>query len=197
MFDPHLHGFFLNSVGGGSLLGIFLSSMLVSYVIPLPEVVVLLMIGFVARRTGLDLPTVIAISVAGTIAGDSILYRLSFFGNKYVQRFNAKMRANKLIMYEKLVLTNLGKTIFFLRFVTGVRFFGPVISGTLGAKWNNFIFYNSLATILHGTAFILLGFYTHHRIVAVITEVEIVRNILLLFSVVIAGFLIRIFSSKK
>lgn len=201
MFDPTSNGHFqdfgfvVNSIRGGSFLGIFLVSMLVSYIIPLPEVVALLLIGFVAKSAGFDLWAVIWVSVIGTIAGDNLLYRLSFFGNKYVARFNEKMRANKLIKYENLVLRNLGKTIFFLRFITGVRFFGPVIAGTLGAKWKNFFFYSSVATILHGTIFILLGFYSR-RILAVIVEVEIVRNILLLSSVVIVGFLIRVFSKK-
>jgi membrane protein DedA with SNARE-associated domain len=202
MFDPHFQnnfhhfGFVLNSIKGGSYVGIFLFSMLVSYLIPLPEVVLLLLIGFLAKTAGFNLGTAIALSIAGIIIGDNVLYRLSFFGNKYVERFKRKMRANKLIQYEHLVEDNIGKTIFFLRFVTGVRFFGPVISGTLGIRWKKFFFFNVGATILHSLFFILLGFYFQGRILPLIAEVEIVRNVLLFSSVLIVGVLIKIFSKK-
>lgn len=202
MIDPHFQGqfyhlgFILDSIGGGSYVGIFLFSILVSYVVPLPEVVLLLLIGFLAKTAGFDLGTAILVSIFGGIIGNNVLYRLSFFGNKHVERFNQKMRANKLIRYENLVVDNIGKSIFFLRFVTGVRFFGPVISGTLGVRWRKFFLYDSLATALHGAAFILLGFYAHKKIVPLIVEVEIVRNILLFSSVLIVGVLVRIFSKK-
>ncbi|EKE18757.1 MAG: hypothetical protein ACD_9C00246G0004 [uncultured bacterium] len=188
--------FVLNALRSNSYLGIFLVSAIVSYLLPVPEVVALILIGFVARMAGLDLLVAVPASILGTILGDNMLYRLSFFGNKYVERFNRKMRENKLIQYEHLVVDNIGKSIFFLRFITGVRFFGPVISGTLGVRWKKFFFYNSTATVLHATFFILLGFYVHRRIFAVIAHVEIVRTILFFSSVLIVGILLRIFSKK-
>ena len=202
MIDPHFQnhfrefGFILDSIRGGSYLGIFFLSMVVSFIIPLPEVVLLLLIGFLAKNAGNDLSIAILVSILGTIIGDNVLYRLSFFGNAYVERFNKKMRAHKLMQYEHLVADNIGKTIFFLRFITGVRFFGPVISGSLGVNWKKFFLYNSSATILHSMLFILLGFLSHRKIIAIITEVEIVRNVLFFSSVLIVGFLLRVFSKK-
>ena len=203
MVDPNFQnhfgdiGFVLNIIKNGSYVGIFLLSMLVSYVVPLPEAIFLLLIGFLARKAGFDLEAAIIVSVVGTVIGDNLLYRLSFFGNKYVERFNRKMRANKLIQYENLAIDNIGKTIFFLRFITGVRFFGPVISGTLRASWKKFFIYNAIATTLHSIIFILLGFYFHKKIIPLIAEVEIARNALLFSSVLIVGILLKIFSKKQ
>lgn len=194
-FQNHLHelGFILNSIKGSSYLGIFFFSMFISYLIPLPEVVLLLLIGFLAKTADFSLPVVIIVSFIGTLFGDNVLYRLSFFGNKFVERFNHKMRAHKLIKYEHLVVDNVGKTIFFLRFITGVRFSGPVIAGTLGVSWRKFFFYNAIATFVHGVLFILIGFYTHRKIVWLITEVEIIRNILFFSSVFIVALLVSFF----
>ncbi|HAR99511.1 MAG: Membrane-associated protein, SNARE-like protein [Candidatus Moranbacteria bacterium GW2011_GWC2_37_73] len=203
MMDPHFQnnfgeiGFILETIKNGSYFGIFLFSMLVSYIVPIPEAVFLLLVGFLARKAGFDLEAAVFISIIGTIIGDNILYRLSFFGNKHIERFNRKMRANKLIQYENLVIDNVGKTIFFLRFITGVRFFGPVISGTLRASWKKFFFYNAIATTLHAVFFILLGFYLHRRIIPLVAEVEIARNALLFSSVLIVGVLLKLFSRKK
>lgn len=202
MFDPNFQnhfndiGYILNSIKGSSYFGIFLLSLITSYVFPLPEAVALMLIGFATKIAGFDLPTAIVVSIVGTVIGDNILYRLSFFGNKYVERFNKKMRANKLIQYEHLVADNIGKSLFFLRLVAGVRFFGPVIAGTLGVGWKKFFLYNCASTILHGIIFILLGFFVHRRIGPAIVEVEIIKNILLFSSVVIVGFLLRLFSKK-
>ncbi len=198
-FQNHLHalGFVLNIIKDNSYLGIFLFSIIVSFIIPIPEVVLLILIGFLAKTAGLSLPVAILVSFLGTLLGDNILYRLSFFGNKHVERFNRKMRANKLIRYENLVVDNIGRTIFFLRFITGVRFFGPVIAGTLGVGWRNFFFYNAIATFLHSTFFILLGFYTHRKIIVLVTQVEIVRNVLFFSSFFIVAILVRFFGKNK
>ncbi|MEI7890384.1 MAG: DedA family protein [bacterium] len=202
MIDPHFQnhfhefGFILNSIKGGSYFGIFLLSMLVSYVIPFPEVVLLLLIGFLAKTAGIDLGFALLASISGGIVGDNIMYRLSFFGNKFVERFNRKMRVSKLIQYEHLVSDNPGKTIFFLRLITGVRFFGPVVLGTLGSNWKKFFLYNALATMIHSVLFILMAFYSHRKIITLIAEVEIVRNVLLFSSVLIVGMLLKIFSKK-
>lgn len=203
MIDPHFQehlseiGFLIGSIKGGSYVGIFLLSIFVSYLIPLPETVLLILFGYVAATTNLNLAYVILLSVSGGVVGDNIVYRLSFFGNKYVERFNEKMRQHKLIKYEHLVADNIGKTIYFLRFITSVRFFGPVISGTLGVRWKKFLFYDFSATLLHTTFFVWLGYRYHHKLFLMMAETEIIKNILLFSSVFIVGILVSIFSRKK
>ena len=202
MIDPHFQnhfndfGFILRSLKGSSYFGIFFLSIFVGYVVPLPEVVLLLLIGFVAKTAGFSLPIVILVSALGGIFGDNLLYRLSFFGNSYVERFNKKMRAHKLIQYEHLVADNIGKTIFFLRFIAGVRFFGPVISGTLGIKWKEFSLYNALATTLRSAIFITLAYYSQRKMFSLIAEIEIAHNVLLFSSVFIVAGLLKFFSKK-
>lgn len=198
-FQNHLGdiGFALNSIKETSFLGIFFFSIIVSYIVPLPEVVLLILIGHVAKNSGIDIFWSAIANILGTIVGDNFLFHLSLIGSKHVERFNRKMRANKLIQYEHLVADNIGKTIYFLRFVTGVRFFGPMISGTLGIKWSKFFIHNAGATIVNSILFIGLGYFYRHKIYFLIGEVEVIKNILLFSSFLIVGFLIRIFSKKK
>jgi membrane-associated protein len=204
MISPHFQdharnvGFLISSIKGGSYLAIFLMCSLVGYLFPLPEAVLLVLVGFVAKTSpAINIWAALAVAVVGAIIGDNILYRLSFFGNSYVERFNRKMRKHKLIKYEHLVADNIGATIYFLRFVVGVRFFGPVIAGTLGVRWRKFFFHNVVANIIHSSFFILLGYSWHGKIILLITEVEIVRNILLFSSAVILGAIITIFMRSE
>lgn len=190
-------GFVLGSVKGAPYLGIFILAIFVSYVVPLPEAVALVLFGFIGATTKLNVFFIFGAAFAGLVLGDNLLYRLSFLGNGFVKRFDRKMREHKLIKYENLVAGHVNKTIYFLRLVAGVRFFGPVIAGTLGVKWNKFFWANLGATFVNTLIFVGLGYFFHRRIVALVAEVEIVRNILLLSSAVIVGFLISVFKRKK
>lgn len=202
MFDPNFHhhlgeiGFLMYSVRSLSYFGIFLVSAAVSYLIPIPEIVVLILFGYAAGVGDLNIELVLLASVAGSIAGDNIIYRLSLFGHKYVEHFNQKMRESKLIKYEYLVKDNIGKAIYFLRFITGVRFFGPVIAGTLGIRWKRFLPFNASATAIHTAFFVMLGYFCHRHIFAVIAEAEAVRTFLLFSSVFFVGILLKIFARK-
>lgn len=200
---PNLHynlrelGFIISSIKSASFFGIFLLSIFVSYVVPLPEAVALLLFGFVAASAKINIFLVFGAAFLGLIVGDNLLYRLSFFGNAFVKKFDKKMREHKLIKYENLVIDNVYKTIYFLRLIAGVRFFGPVIAGTLGINWRRFFLANFGATFLNTIIFIALGYFFHQQIISLVAEVEIVRNILLLSSAVIVGFLLSIFSKTK
>jgi len=197
-FQNHLHeiGFIINSIKGGSYVGIFLLSIIISYLIPLPESVLLILLGYVAGTTDLNFACILLLSISGGMLGDNIVYRLSFFGNKYVERFNKKMRRHKLIKYEHLVVDNIGKAIYFLRLITGVRFFGPVIAGTLGVRWRKFFFYNCGATLLHSILFIWLGYAYKHKLFLLLAETEVIKNIFLFSSVFLVGILVSVFSKK-
>lgn len=190
-------GFLIHSIRGGSYVGIFLLSIFVSYLIPLPEALVLILFGYVAKTADLNLALVFLLASAGGIIGDNILYRLSFFGSSYVERWSRKMRQHKLIQYEHLVVDNIGVAIYFLRFITGIRFFGPVIAGTLGARWRKFFPHDAIATALHAILFISIGYFFTHKILRVVTEVEIIKYILMFSSVFIVGILISVFSKKE
>jgi membrane-associated protein len=187
----------IHFIKNGSYFGIFFLAIIASYVFPIPEAVFLILVGYVAKITGMDLVGVLMLTIAGIIIGDNILYRLSFFGNKYVEKFNRKMRKHKLLEYEHLVVDNVAWTVYFLKFVAGVRFFNPVILGSLRAPWKKFFVHNAIASILHTTLLVLMGFYLNKKIIPVLAGVEIFKNGMLFSSVVIVGFLVNIFSNKK
>ncbi len=197
-FQHHLQDFgpVIHFIKSGSYFGIFLLSIITSYILPIPEAVFLLLVGYVAKSAGMDLAGVLILAIAGIIIGDNVLYRLSFFGNKYVEKFNHKMRKHKLIKYEHLVIDNVACSVYFLKFIAGVRFFNPVILGSLRAPWKKFFVHNALASILHTTLLVLMGFYLHKKIVPVLAGVEIFKNGMLFCSVVIVGFIIKLFGKK-
>lgn len=198
-FQPHFQNMetLVHFMRSGSYFGIFFLAIVASYVFPIPEAVFLLLVGFVAKVNGMNIAIVLFCAIGGIILGDNILYRFSFLGSKYVEKFNRKMRKHRLIQYEHLVVDNVAWSIYFLKFVAGVRFFNPVILGSLRAPWKKFFLHNAIASILHTTLLVLLGFYLHKKIIPVLAGVEIFKNGMLFFSVVIVGFLVSFFSKDK
>jgi membrane protein DedA with SNARE-associated domain len=63
-------------------------------------------------------------------------------------------------------------------------------------RWKRFLPFNGSATLINTVFFVMLGYYFYHRVVPIIIEAEIVRNILLFSSVFIVGILVAIFSKK-
>lgn len=192
MINPHhFHAeSIIQIIQGFSYFGIFGFVMFVGYLIPIPEEIALLAIGYIASVGPLKLPLAIAISAAGVIIGDNILFLLSLHGSKYVERLKNKLRKNKLIHYEHVMHEHIGKTIFFIRFIVGLRFFGPVLAGMLKVKWRRFFLINAAASFIHAMFFITLGYFFHRRFLVLVTQVEIIRHVLFFFSATLFGILI-------
>lgn len=194
--NVHNVDFVINSFEGFSYFGIFFVSIFVSLVFPLPEAVALLLFGFLGAVTDLNIFAIFFATMAGLIFGNNSLYRLSYMGSRFVKRFHSKLKKNKLVKYEHLVSDNAFKTVYFLRLVAGVRFFGPVVCGTLAVSWKKFFWSDLGATMINTSIFMLLGYFFHQRLIYLIVEVEVVRNVLLFFSAFILGMMIRFFSKK-
>lgn len=186
----HDFGFIMRSLREGSYVTVFIMSMLVGYVLPVPEVVVLILAGFAAATGALKLSVVLAVTYLGILTGDVLIYTLARLGSRAVQRFNQKIRLSKLFQYEQIALSNITATIYFLRFFVGFRFFGPVFSGTFGAERKKFIFASAGASLLHTVLFVLLGYYFSHQVWLLITQAEIMKYALMAISPFAAGALI-------
>lgn len=180
-----------------SYFGVGVFVMFAGYLIPIPEEMALLIVGYISAVGPIKLHWVVVLSCFAVIIGDNILYFLSLKGSRYVEWLKRKMRKNKLSQYEHIMHEHIGKTIFFIRFIVGVRFFGPVLAGTLKIRWRRFFFINAAASIIHVIFFESLGYYFHNSFLALVTQVEIVRHILFFFSVTLFGLLVAVFVQKN
>ncbi len=89
-----------------------------------------------------------------------------------------------------------GKGIFALRFVVGLRFFAPLLAGSLKIKWEKFFFYNLMALFVYVPLIIFLGYHFHNNLLAIISGVELVRHVIFAVVLVLGGYLIAILHRK-
>jgi membrane protein DedA with SNARE-associated domain len=106
--------FILNFASNFSYLGIFLLLSVIALV-PVPEEIVLLLLGYFAAFGFAELDKILVISILGVIAGDNLVYFLSGKGRKYFHKIKYKIAPKKFLKYESMMKEHSRKTIFLLR----------------------------------------------------------------------------------
>jgi membrane protein DedA with SNARE-associated domain len=163
-----------------SYLGIFGISMLANVVIPVPEEVVLLALGYISRIGTINIFYLIPTVIAGLLASDIILYLLSQKNNRFVTYFYAKFFAKRLADKHDWVDHNINKVIFFSRFLIQLRFLGPFMAGQHGVKFRTFITYELAALLIYVPLIVWTGWYFQSRVERIVGGVGLVRNIFLI-----------------
>ena len=190
--------FFINYLEQFSYLGIFISIALSGYIIPVPEEILLLLIGYISGVGLNNVYIALLASIIGVLLGDNILFWLSRYrGSKLIDKLKRKIRKNEVMKYKNLMKQHIGKTIFILRFIVGLRFFGPFLAGSLKVRWKTFQLYNFLAFLIYVPIMVFLGFHFHKQLALLITEFEIIRHLVFLTFLTFLGFLISTFIRKK
>ena len=190
--------FFINYIEHFSYLGIFVIGATVGYLIPFPEEIFLLTVGYIAGVGVYNVYLATLFAIIGVLTGDNILFWLSRYkASRIVDMVNRQLDKHKIMKYRHLMKEHIGKTIFTLKFIVGLRIFSPFLAGSMKVKWGIFQFYNLLAVIIYIPILVFLGFHFHNKLALIITGVEIVRHLIFLVVLVLIGFLISAFAKNR
>lgn len=188
---------FLQSLGGLSYLGIFGISLLANLVIPVPEEVVLLALGYAAHAGGIEVFYVIPIVIAGLLVSDIVLYTLSHNRNRLVTYLYKKIFSSRFADKEAWMRDNIERVMFFSRFLIQLRFLGPFMAGQLGIKFKKFITYELAALVLYVPLLIWTGWYFHSRVERIVAGVGMIRNIIfIVFGILILSSVFNSINKK-
>ena len=174
-----------------SYLGFFVYFCFFGYLIPIPEEIILVVLGYLAG-IGRFNPWLVFFSVfIGMMTHDNVFYWLCYKESKYLLHFKAKVKPEIWDKYKQLMLRNLGKTLILLRFFIGFRFLGSAIAGSLQVRWRRFMAYDLPIVAAYVWAFVSLGLYFRRRYLLAISLVEQLRSfilVIILISLVIFVF---------
>ena len=181
-----------------SYLGLFLFLALVGFFAHIPEVIVLLSIGyFSAVGYFPKIPILLLVTFLGVLSGDLILYSLANKGSRFTNKILRKFGENKITKYNKFMEKNYGKTIFSLRFIYGLRIFSPILAGSQEKKnIKKFIFFNSLALAIYIPVFIFIGHHFYRNVSKIISDLEVIKHLLFIIFLIIFVFLFSNFVGK-
>jgi membrane protein DedA with SNARE-associated domain len=120
--------------------------------IPVPGETILLIASFLAySQHELQLPWIIAVATIAATLGDNLGYALGYYGGRPVlERYRVAFRIQEatLARGEKLFARFGAVTIFFARFVFGMRIIAGPLAGVLRMPWRKFTIFNCMGAAL-------------------------------------------------
>ena len=142
---------------------LFVVVMLESFGIPLPGETALIFFGVLASKGDYSITSVIAAAAAAAIIGDNLGYwvigrlggRALFRRNRWLKRWADSI----LPRAERVMHRHGGKTVFFGRFVSILRYTVAWVAGLSHMRWWRFLFWNATGGIAWATAVGLTSYY--------------------------------------
>jgi membrane protein DedA with SNARE-associated domain len=145
---------------------LFVVIMLESFGIPLPGETALIAFGVLASQGHHSIVWVIVLAAAGAIVGDNLGYWLigRLGGRELFERWRFLRRYSERFLpaAERLMRKHGGKTVFFGRFITVLRYTAAWVAGIGRMPWWKFLFWNAAGGICWATAVGLVAYYAGH-----------------------------------
>lgn len=130
--------------------------------IPVPGETILLLASFLAySRQELELPYIILVGVCAATVGDNLGFVVGFRGgrplfDRYRQTF--RISAETIARGERLFEQYGALTVFFARFIFGLRVFAGPLAGVLRMRWRRFALFNFLGALLWVSVISAVGY---------------------------------------
>jgi membrane protein DedA with SNARE-associated domain len=178
---------------------LFVVVLLESFGIPLPGETALIAFGVLASQGHYSIVEVIAVAAAAAIIGDNLGYWLigRLGGRRLFERWGPLRRYSHRVLptAERLMAKHGGKTVFFGRFITVLRFTAAWVAGIGRMHWWKFLFWNAAGGICWATAVGLVAYYAGGAAADAIQRYGLYAAIGIVVAVLIAFFLTH--SGKK
>ncbi len=150
----------LNYVDNFSYLAIFILAFFSGYLIPIPEEIILIIIGYLCTPLLgiMSLPVAIIVCIVSLICSDNLLFHILHHDNRFTKKLREKVFSLQLMKHRNRMEKHIDKTIFLSRFTPFLRFVGPVLAASIKTNKKQFFIFNSLAVIIYTPILILLGY---------------------------------------
>jgi membrane protein DedA with SNARE-associated domain len=168
--------------------GVFILMTLESTMIPIPSEAVMPFAGFLAASGGMSLIAVIAVSILASLTGSLISYWIGMnYGYRFVRKFGKYFLVDEahLLKAEKWFKTNGGKTIFFSRFIPGIRHIISVPAGVGKMNIAKFSMFTVVGAGIWNSFLAILGFELGKNWI-IVQGYTIYADIIVIFLAVIA-----------
>jgi membrane protein DedA with SNARE-associated domain len=130
--------------------------------VPVPGETILLLASFLAySQRELQLTWIIAVATVAATLGDNLGFILGYYGGRpLLEHYQSVFRIQKktLVRGETLFARYGAVTVFFARFIFGVRIIAGPLAGVLRMPWRRFLIFNFLGAVVWVTAISLAGY---------------------------------------
>ena len=163
-----------------------------SFGIPVPGETALIAFGVLAAQGHYSIASVIAIAAAGAIVGDNLGYwligrvggRALFRRWRWLNQYSDRV----LPRAESLMARHGGKTVFFGRFVSILRYTVAWVAGLSRMSWWRFLFWNAAGGIAWATAVGLISYYGGQAVTSAFQSYGLYAGGAIVFAVIVVWF---------
>lgn len=131
--------------------------------VPVPGETILLFASFLAySERELHLPIIILVAIAACTLGDNLGYAIGRRGGRaLLRRYQNifRIRDKTIARGERLFARYGAVTVFFARFVFGMRIIAGPLAGVLHMEWKRFVLFNFLGAVVWVTVISLVGYF--------------------------------------
>ncbi|HXB13395.1 MAG TPA: VTT domain-containing protein [Bacteroidia bacterium] len=159
-------------------LGIYIWFITVDQIIPIPEEITLIIVGYLASHGYINPFLAGGFSIAAFITVDVVYFLLTKSGNKLIQKITGKTKSPKVNKYRERLKNHTFKTLLILCFIPRMRLLGPVYVALLKIPLPKFLLYDALSLCAFTTVYISLGFVFHESLSTLVTKTNSVTDII-------------------
>ena len=191
-YEPHVDlAWVLDKFERYGYFVIFVPVFLETAGLPLPGETTLLFTGVAASRGRIDVFEAIAVATVAATLGDNLGYAIGRFGGRrlvlrlaHIGHLQAALARGEMY-FER----HGGKTVFFARWLPGLRIFGAWIAGMVHMPWRRFALWNLAGAFAWSTSVIGLGYF-FGRSLDVIEKALGIGGVIILCAVAVVGFVL-------
>jgi membrane protein DedA with SNARE-associated domain len=130
--------------------------------VPVPGETILLLATFLAySEHDLSLPWIIVVATIAATLGDNLGFALGYYGGRpLLLRYQTifRIKGTTIARGEELFAKYGGVTVFFARFIFGMRIVAGPMAGVLRMAWGRFLLFNFLGAVVWVTVISTVGF---------------------------------------
>jgi membrane protein DedA with SNARE-associated domain len=164
-------------VGGLSYVGLGVTGFLAQAIIPVPEEVVLIALGYLLSVGDLTWYFAFPAIIIGVLLGDLAIFLLSYHGNKSLRFTYEKIFSHIVPIDEPFIRRHVKTIIVVSRFVIHLRFLGPFFAGYIKTPIKTFIAYDFPAAVVYAIGYIGIGMFFSQKIDMILSGVNLLKNI--------------------
>jgi membrane-associated protein len=178
-------------------VGIFIWFITVDQIVPVPEEITLLIIGYFSS-TGYLNPILSGVAaIAAFMTVDTVYFQLTKHGNKFVKKLTKRAESPAAKKYKSQLRQHMLKTLMILCFVPRMRLLGPVFVALSKLDFKKFLVFDAIGLSLFTAVYIGLGFFFHNRLTPLISGVKNSQNIIFIVAIVVMIGLSFVFFRRK
>lgn len=162
--------------------------------IPVPEETTVLASGFAAQQGWLDYKILLIICITTAIIGDNVGYLIGYRGGrKLILRYGRYFGVNekRLVKFEHFFEKYGDKTVFFARFIAGLRFMAGPLSGAARMPFRRFFLFNAMGAVVWVIVMTQIGYHFGQHLPKVLSILGKTNFTIAVIAIIIVAFVIH------